>query len=135
MGMPTHEDAKLIIQLFQLRLEPAMLEAERWFATDFRPGSWTEVDARYPTGSPERLLLARMLEYWEMVGALIDHNLLNEDLLFDVLENTERLWGRLQGWLPAARAAGALKAGENIEILVNHQRRWQQLYIAKSERL
>ena len=93
MGMPTHEDAKLIIQLFQLRLEPAMLEAERWFATDFRPGSWTEVDARYPAGSPERLLLARMLEYWEMVGALIDHNLLNEDLLFDVLENTERLWG------------------------------------------
>jgi len=135
MGMPTHEDAKLLLQLFELRQQPALLEAERWFWHDFQSASWPVVNARYPAGSPERLLLTRVLEYWEMVGALIDHNLLNEDLLFDTMESTEPFWSRLREWLPGAHAEGAFKAGENIEILITRQRRWHQLYQRKAERL
>jgi len=135
MGMPTHEDAKLLIEVFKLRLEPAMQDAERWFATQFQPGPWSQVSTRYPPGSPERMYLARVLNYWEMIGALVYHNLLNEDLLFDLLENTDRIWERIQEWLPAARAEMAVDVGENIELLVQRQRRWKQTYQPKAERL
>jgi hypothetical protein len=135
MGMPTHEDAKLLIEVFKLRLEPAMQEAERWFVTQFQPGSWSQVSARYPAGSPERMHLAKVLSYWEMIGALVYHNLLNEDLLFDLLEDTDRIWERIQEGLPAARSEMALDVGENIELLVQRQRRWKQTYQPKAERL
>jgi len=135
MGIPTHEDAKLLIELFKLRHDPAMQEAERWFLTAFRPGSWPEIEARYPSGSPERMYLTRVMNYWEMVGALVYHNLINEDLLFDLLESTDRLWEMLKEWLPAARAQMAVDTGENIEILVQRQRRWREIYQPKAERL
>jgi hypothetical protein len=76
-----------------------------------------------------------VLNYWEMIGALVYHNLLNEDLLFDLLENTDRIWERIQEWLPAARAEMAVDVGENIELLVQRQRRWKQTYQPKAERL
>jgi hypothetical protein len=135
MGIPTHEDAKLLIEVFRLRMEPPVQEAERWFFSEFQPGPWHIINARYPLGSPGRLHLARVLSYWEMVGALVDHNLLNEDLLFDMLENMNRFWERLQEWLPAARAAQAVEEGENIERLVNRQQRWKKTQIPKSDRL
>src|SRR6476469_2739436 len=93
MGMPTHEDAKLLLELFKLRHDPAMQDAERWFLTEFRPGPWSEIEARYPSGSPGRMYLTRVMNYWEMIGALVYHNLINEDLLFDVLESTDRFLG------------------------------------------
>ncbi len=135
MGIPTHADATLLIDVFKLRLEPAMQEAEAWFTTKFQPGPWSQVNARYPVGGPERLYLTRVLNYWEMIGVLVYHNLLNEDLLFDLLENTDRLWDRLREWLPTARAEKALDVGENIEILVQRQHRWRQTYQLKADRL
>ena len=135
MGMPTHEDAKLLIEVFKLRMDPSLQEAERWFLSKFQPGTWTDVRARYPEGSPEWMYLSRVLRYWEMVGALVYHNLLNEDLLFDLLESTDRLWERLGEWLPSARSEMAVDTGENIELLVQRQRRWRHAYQPKAERL
>ena len=135
MGIPTHEDAKLLIELFKLRMEPGMQEAESWFLTKFEPGPWSEVETRYPSGSPERAYVTRVMSYWEMVGALVYHNLINEDLLFDLLESTDRLWTLIEQWLPTARAQMAVDAGENIEMLVLRQRRWRELYQPKGERL
>ena len=135
MGIPTHEDAKLLIELFKLRLEPAMQDAERWFISEFKPGPWHEVEARYPKNSEERAFLTRVLRYWELVGALVYHNLLNQDLLFDMLEDTDRLWERVEEWLPAARSQMSVDTGENIELLVERHRRWRQIYQPKKERL
>jgi hypothetical protein len=73
MGIPTHEDAKLMLQLFRTRQEPRFLENENWFLREFRPGPWSEVSHRYPAGTQERNRLDSVLGYWELVGALIDH--------------------------------------------------------------
>jgi hypothetical protein len=116
-------------------MDPGMQEAERWFLNKFEPGSWNEVEARYPSGSPERAYVTRVMSYWEMVGALVYHNLINEDLLFDLLESTDRLWTLIEQWLPAARAQMAVDVGENIEMLVQRQRRWRELYQPKGNRL
>ena len=135
MGIPTHEDARLIVELFRLRLEPFMQESEHWFATDFKPGSWEQLKARYPRTSREWRMLTTVLGYWEMLGALVDHNLLSEDLVFDAIESIDVTWDNVTDWLTDARLEMGSDLWENVEMLATHQRRWKLIRIPKSQQV
>ncbi|HMA34482.1 MAG TPA: hypothetical protein VKY74_08370 [Chloroflexia bacterium] len=135
MGIPTHEDARALLDLVRMRQAAPHQEAETWFMRDFRPGAWEDLSRHYPPGSTERAHLEAVLGYWELVGALVDNGLLNEDLLFDVLPSLEPIWERVAPWLPAARAELGSDLWENLEILVTQQRHWKQLHRPKATRL
>ena len=135
MGIPTYEDAKVLLELFRMRQEPGLEEAERWFLHQYQPGTWEEIQIRYPAGAPEHARMERVLRYWELVGALVDHGLLNEDLLFDVLQDMQPIWQRIEPWVTQARAAQGVDTWENLEILAGLQRHWQQMHRPKSQRL
>jgi hypothetical protein len=131
MSIPTQDDARLMIELFRLRLDPFLQEAENWFITTFEPGPWSDMRSRYPEGSREWRMLTSVLGYWEMVGALMDHNLLSEDLLFDAMESIDATWGKVGDWLPEARMELGSDLWENIELLVTRQRRWRLVRLPK----
>jgi len=135
MGIPTHEDARLIVELFRLRLEPFFQEAETWFTTDFQTGTWDELKQKYPRGSREWRMITTVLGYWEMLGALVDHNLLSEDLLFDAMETVDFAWDKVKEWLPSARLEMGSDLWENIEILEIRQRRWRLIRVPKAEQV
>jgi hypothetical protein len=75
-----------------------------------------------------------VLGYWEMVGALVDQNLLSEDLLFDAMESVDYSWERMKEWLPAARGEVGADLWENIELLANRQQKWRYTRIPKALR-
>ena len=125
MSIPTQDDARLLVELFRLRLDPFLQDAETWFITQFQPGAWDDLKVKYPLGSREGRMLTLVLGYWEMVGALLDHNLLSEDLLFDAMESIDVTWDKVREWLPSARLEMGTDLWENIEVLVNRQRRWR----------
>lgn len=131
MSIPTQDDARLLLELFRLRLDPFLQESETWFITKFESGSWDDLKARYPSGSREWRMLTSILGYWEMVGALIDHNLLSEDLVFDAMESIDATWDKVREWLPSARLDMGSDLWENIEMLVNRQRRWRVVRLPK----
>ena len=133
MGIPTHEDAHLIVELYQLRLEPFLQEFETWFSMQFQPGTWEELRVRYPIGGREWRMLNTVLGYWEMIGALVDHNLLSEDLVFDAFESIDYTWDKVKEWLPSARLDIGTDLWENIEILVTKQQRWRLVRTPKSQ--
>ena len=133
MSIPTHEDAHLLVRLFSLRLEPFMQQSEDWFLTQFQTGSWSDLKTRYPIPGHEWRMLTTILGYWEMIGAIIDHNLLSEDLVFDAIESIDATWGKVQDWLPEARLELGSDLWENIEILAQKQRRWRLVRTPKSE--
>ena len=134
MSIPTHEDARLVIELFRLRLDPFLQESETWFLTRFEAGSWGEIKARYPYTSKEWRMLSTVLGYWEMLGALIDHNLLSSDLLFDVIESVDVSWEKVTAWLPDARAEMGADLWENVELLVTRLHKWRYTRTPKSQR-
>ena len=134
MSIPTHADANLMVELFKLRMDPFMQQAETWFATKFQPGSWEELKGRYPLGGNEWRMLNTVLGYWEMLGAIIDHNLLSEDLLFDAMESMEITWDKVREWLPSARAEMGVDLWENVELLIARQHRWRAVRVPKSQR-
>ena len=135
MGIPTHEDARLIVELFRLRLEPFFQEAETWFTTQFETNSWEELKQKYPQGSHEWRMITTVLGYWVMLGALVDHNLLSEELLFDAMESVDFAWDKVKEWLPSARMEMGSDLWENIELLETRLRRWRLIRVPKSEQV
>ena len=135
MSIPTQEDALLMVQLFKLRLEPFLQDSETWFATQFQPEAWETLKAKYPLGSKEWRMLTAILGYWELLGALLDHNLLSEDLLFDAIESVHLTWDKVKDWLPDARLDMGSDLWENIELLVTRQRRWRLVRVPKADQV
>jgi hypothetical protein len=123
-----------MVSLFKLRLEPYMQQSENWFTQEFKAASWDEVKQKYPMGSNEWRMLTTVLGYWEMVGALVDQNLLSEDLLFDAMESVDYSWERMKEWIPSARAEVGPDLWENIELLATRQAKWRYTRIPKALR-
>lgn len=135
MSIPTQEDAFLMVELFKVRMEPFMQESETWFSTQFQPESWEEIKLRHPVGTKEWRMLTTVLGYWELLGSLLDHNLLSEDLLFDAIESVDVTWDKVQAWLPNARLEMGSDLWENIELLVARQRRWKIVRVPKAQQV
>lgn len=135
MGIPTHEDAKVLLEIVRMRQDHQFQEAESWFMREFRPVSWSDFRARYPLGSPDAARVETVLRFWELVGALVDNGLMNEDLLFDAISSVEPIWTRIEPWLTEARAELGSNTWENMELLVLHQRHWRQMHRPKASRL
>src|SRR5438477_13150370 len=85
MAKPTQQDAQVMLQLATWYTESQVGEATNWARSDEFTGDYDEFAKRFPNGTEGRLLLNRILGYYETGGTLWKNGLINEDLLFDWL--------------------------------------------------
>jgi hypothetical protein len=86
MGQVSHEQADMLLKLYELRREPRLREARDWFFRNFHPQSLNDRASL----TPEQDASVRMVtSYWEMVCGLVRRGLVDEDLFF---ENTAEFW-------------------------------------------
>lgn len=79
----TAEDAKIIMQLYDLRREPEMRKARAWYA-GWWPASVDEVLRMVNAfGTQENAWFRQVNGYWDMAASLVLRGALNEDLFFD----------------------------------------------------
>ena len=80
---PTAEDAKIIMQLYELRREPEMRKARGWFAS-FVPRSADDV-VQVINGAPpqENAWFRQVSSYWDMAASFVLRGALNEELFVD----------------------------------------------------
>ena len=78
----THEDANVILRLYELRREDKLRQARDWFAKNFRPKTMEEFDRLCPQGSDANAYARMVISYWEMVASFITAGVLNQDLFF-----------------------------------------------------
>jgi hypothetical protein len=85
--MGKHEDADLILKLYDLRREPVMREARNWFFS-FNPTTTAEyMDAMMS----ERSGYVRMvISYWDMAASLVNNGAIDEQMFNDA--NGEHLF-------------------------------------------
>ena len=102
---PTHEDAKLLLQLYEMRREPRMRDARRWFAASFRPTTLEELAAVCPPGSEENASYRMVTSYWELVASFITSGVLNQELFFQSGRELLFCWTRIRDLVPQVRAA------------------------------
>lgn len=96
-------DAMLMVELFKLAHSQEMLEDWEWFTGEFNVRTWPTLKKNYPPGSEGSIRLRRLLDFWEMVGAFVEHKVLDASLLFDVTLDPARLWPLVEPWIGAAR--------------------------------
>ena len=82
MPQGTHEDAKLILQLYDLRREERMRKAREWMGSEFRATTLEEAMKVAPPGSGMNASYRMVTTYWDMVATFIVNGVLNQELFF-----------------------------------------------------
>lgn len=114
--LPTHEDANLILRLYELRREEKMRAARAWFMADFYPQSLAEYQALCPPGSETNAYARMVISYWEMAASFVTSGVLNEELLFQSHGELMLTWLRVRPVLAEIRKfMGSPNVWKNLE--------------------
>lgn len=119
MSKPTHQDAMLMLQIAQWSTSGGLGDASNWMWSDQFITDFAEFVKRYPSGSEGNRNAAKICSYFETLGVLWKHKLLNEDLLFDWVK-AHQVWRRINPYaLGMRQATGNPRVYENFEALAN----------------
>jgi hypothetical protein len=105
MGQVTHEQADLVLRLYELRREPRLREARAWFLANFDAQTPEEVGQKYPHGSEGSANMRMVISYWEMAAGLANRGLIDDDLFFENSGEGFLVYDRIRALLPGVRAA------------------------------
>ena len=115
---PTHADAELLLHLYEIRREPELRRARKWFLSEFQPRPWNELASGYMTHSDEDRWFRMTFSYWDMVGALVNRGVLHDELFFDSTGEDIVTWERCKPWIAGVRAQVRPTYLRNFERLV-----------------
>jgi hypothetical protein len=101
--MPTpYESARLNLQLFELRREPLLREARRWFVSDFHPDSFEALIADL---QGERNAAFRMVVgYWDMAASLVTTGAIDAEAFRAAHGEIFATFSKIQPYLAELRA-------------------------------
>jgi hypothetical protein len=124
---PTHEQAQLQLQLYDLRREAKLRQARDWFAQSYFVDSFEDSQRIAPFTSPEGTYLFMVLGYWEQACALLNHGLLHEELFFATAAEFFGVWERVKPIVPKAREMFKQKLFlANLEKAAERFEQWQK---------
>jgi hypothetical protein len=121
MGDVTHEQANLMLRLYELRREPRLREARDWFISQFQANTMEEVMRNYPPGSEGNVNLRMTLSYWEMAANIVNRGLIDEEFFFENTGEQWAVWEQIKNLMPAWRAL--FKNPELFASLEEHAKR------------
>ena len=117
MAKPTYQDASLMLQLAQWGASIDLQAAQGWTWSDQFIPDYAEFTKQYPMPSEGALKVMKVCNYFETLGTLWKHGLLNEDLLFDWLA-VSMVWERVKNIpLGMRQDSGNSRLYENFEAL------------------
>ena len=99
----TAEDAKIIMQLYDLRRESEMRKARQWYAGWWPANSDEVMQIANGFGMPENAWFRQVNGYWDMAASFVLRGAVNEELFFD---NCGELWfvyAKMQPFLKEVR--------------------------------
>jgi hypothetical protein len=81
---PTADDARLILELYDLRREAEMRKARNWWLVTFWPQTADEfIKIASSLGTQENNWLRQVGGYWDMAAAMVLHGAIHPDLFLE----------------------------------------------------
>jgi hypothetical protein len=81
---PTVEEARLILELYNLRREPEMRKARQWWVAQFWPKDADDyVKIGMTMGTDENNWMRQVLSYWGIALSFVANGVLSEKLFFE----------------------------------------------------
>jgi hypothetical protein len=76
-----YESADLLMKLYELRREPTMREARAWFAADFNPATFEDV--QQAIRGPKSAQFRMVTSYWDMAASFVTNGAIDETMFND----------------------------------------------------
>lgn len=123
-----HRDADLLLKLYDLRREAVLREARKFVgSSEIKAATYEEFAKQYPAGSQGSAYISMVVSYWDMVCALVEKGLLDEDLFFTTTYEHNGVWEKLKPYIQGGRAAwGAPWWCGSLERVVTRHARWMK---------
>ena len=102
---PTHEQAQLHLQVYDLRREARLRQARDWVQQHYHAETFDEAMRVAAPGTEHGTYLGMVIGYWEQACALLNYGLLNEDLFFETSGEFFGVWEQLKAVVPQFRQA------------------------------
>jgi len=99
----THNDAEIILRLYELRREPVMREARKFITFDFWPNSFEDVGKLFASGGKEFAYFRQVCSYWDMAISFVARGALDPNLFLDNCNEMIFIYAKLKGFLPGLR--------------------------------
>ena len=103
MTKPTHEQAQLHLQVYDLRREARLRQARDWFQQNYRAETMEEAMRIAPMGTETGNFVGMVIGYWEQACTLLNYGLLHEDLFFETSGEFFGVWELLKPVVPQFR--------------------------------
>lgn len=115
----THADAELILRLYDLRRETEMRKARNWFAGEFWPRSFSDLEqTMMQFDSPQSHWLRQVMSYWDTAAALVVRGTLHPGLFYDTCGESWFVYAKLKPFLQEARTRFSPEFLANLEKVV-----------------
>lgn len=127
MGQVTHEQANLMLRLFEIRREARLRQAREWFVAKYEAVKPEEMMKKYPPGSDENTHIRMVTSYWEMCAGLVNRGLIDDELFFENGGEAWLVWDKIQGFVAAWRVA--MKNPmifANLEAMIQRMDAWRE---------
>lgn len=102
---PTHEQAQLHLQVYDLRRETRLRQARDWFQRDYHAETLEEAMKIAAPGTEHGAFFGMVIGYWEQACTLLNYGLLHEDLFFETGGEFFGIWEQLKTVVPQFRQA------------------------------
>ena len=130
LSKPTKEDADLLLRYFAImRSDEDFKKAVHWFWEEFNEKTYRAFKRKYPARSEGYRNFTIVCSYWEILSTLVNNDVLNEDLVFDMFilpwERAEPIvYGLRKDWKEP-------RLYENFEVLAKRKAEWEKTHPPK----
>lgn len=100
---PTHEQAQLHLQVYEMRREARLRQGRDWFFKNYFVDTLEDAMRVAAPASEGGTLTMMVLTYWEQTCALLNYGLLHEDLFFETTGEFFAVWERVKPVVPQMR--------------------------------
>ena len=124
---PTHEQAQLQLELYDLRREERLRQARDWFFKNFFAETLDEAMKIAPMGTDQGAFFMMVVSYWDQACAMLNYGLLHEDLFFETSGEFVGVWERVKPTIPEARQRFMNKYfAEHLEKAAERFEKWSE---------
>ena len=100
---PTHEQAQLHLQVYDLRREARLRQARDWVQQNFVAETIEDAFRIAPPGTEHGAFVGMVFGYWEQACSLLNYGLLHEELFFETSGEFFAVWEALKAVVPQFR--------------------------------
>jgi len=124
---PTHEQAQLHLQVYDLRRETRLRQARDWFQQSYHAETVEEAMKIAAPGTEHGTFFGMVIGYWEQACSLLNYGLLNDNLFFETSGEFFGVYEQVKPVLPQFREQfGNPTLLTNLEQAAKRYEAWQE---------